>query len=55
VRKAPSRRVVVRRSLDADDRRRAEEDLHAVMAEHSGAEGVLLGSGAWIVTARLGR
>jgi SAM-dependent methyltransferase len=42
-------------TLDADDRRRAEENLHAVMAEHSGGEGVLLGTGAWIVTARLGR
>ena len=38
--------------LDDDGKRRAEANLHDVMAAHAGADGVLLGSGAWLVTAR---
>ncbi len=30
----------------------AEANLHEVMAANAGEDGVLLGSGAWIVTAR---
>lgn len=40
--------------LDAADKRRAEANLHEVMAAHAGEDGVLLGSGAWIVTALSG-
>jgi len=39
--------------LDGDGRRRAEANLHEVMAAHEGADGVQLGSGAWLVTARI--
>lgn len=38
--------------LDADGRRRAEANLHDVMAAHQDADGVRLASGAWLVTAR---
>jgi len=38
--------------LDDVGKRRAEANLHEVMAEHAREDGVLLGSGAWIVTAR---
>ena len=38
--------------LDDADKRQAEANLNQVMAAHAGADGVLLGSGAWIVTAR---
>ena len=38
--------------LDDVGKRRAEANLHEVMAAHAGEDGVLLGSGAWIVTAR---
>ena len=38
--------------LDLDGKRRAEANLHDVMATHEGADGVQLGSGAWLVTAR---
>jgi len=38
--------------LDLDGKRRAEANLHDVMAAHEGADGVQLGSGAWLVTAR---
>jgi SAM-dependent methyltransferase len=38
--------------LDDVGRQQAEANLHEVMAEHAGEDGVLLGSGAWIVTAR---
>lgn len=38
-------------TLDDEARRRAEANLHEVMAAHTEASGVLLGSGAWLVTA----
>ena len=38
--------------LDDEGRRLAEAHLHDVMAAHSGADGVRLRSGAWLVTAR---
>ena len=38
--------------LDDAGKRQAEANLHQVMAAHAGEDGVLLGSGAWIVTAR---
>ena len=38
--------------LDDAGKRQAEANLHKVMAAHAGEDGVLLGSGAWIVTAR---
>jgi hypothetical protein len=38
--------------LDDVGKRQAEANLRDVMAAHAGKEGVLLGSGAWIVTAR---
>ena len=38
--------------LDLDGKRRAEANLHDVMAAHQSADGVQLGSGAWLVTAR---
>jgi len=38
--------------LDDDAKRQAEANLHDVMAAHASEDGVLLGSGAWIVTAR---
>lgn len=38
--------------LDPDGRHRAEANLRAVMTAHEGADGVRLGSGAWLVTAR---
>ena len=38
--------------LDDVGKRQAEANLRGVMAAHAGKEGVLLGSGAWIVTAR---
>jgi SAM-dependent methyltransferase len=38
--------------LDEVGKRQAEANLHDVMAAHAGEDGVLLGSGAWIVTAR---
>ena len=38
--------------LDDVGERRAEANLHEVMAAHAREDGVLLGSGAWIVTAR---
>ena len=38
--------------LDDVGKRQAEANLHEVMAAHAGEDGVLLGSGAWIVTAR---
>ncbi|TCC49128.1 methyltransferase domain-containing protein [Kribbella capetownensis] len=38
--------------LDEGGKRQAESNLRAVMADHEGADGVRLGSGAWIVTAR---
>lgn len=38
--------------LGEDGRRQAEANLNDVMAEHISADGVLLGSGAWMVTAR---
>jgi SAM-dependent methyltransferase len=37
--------------LDHDGKRKAEANLRDVMAAHEGADGVQLGSGAWIVTA----
>lgn len=40
--------------LDDVDKRRAEANLHEVMAAHAGEDGVLLGSGAWIITALSG-
>jgi SAM-dependent methyltransferase len=39
-------------TLGEDGRRQAEANLHDVMAGHINADGVLLGSGAWVVTAR---
>ena len=38
--------------LDDVGKRQAEANLHEVMAAHAGEDGVLLGSGAWIVTGR---
>jgi len=38
--------------LDDVGKRQAQAHLHEVMAAHAGDGGVLLGSGAWIVTAR---
>lgn len=38
--------------LDLDGKRQAEANLHDVMAGHEGPDGVRLGSGAWLVTAR---
>jgi SAM-dependent methyltransferase len=38
--------------LDDDGKRQAEANLHEVMAAHASKDGVHLGSGAWIVTAR---
>ncbi len=38
--------------LDDSGKRQAEANLHEVMAAHAGEDGVLLGSGAWIITAR---
>lgn len=38
--------------LDADGRHQAEANLHEVMTTHAGVDGVQLGSGAWLVTAR---
>lgn len=38
--------------LDDAERRQAEANLRDVMAAHTGGDGVLLGSGAWVVTAR---
>lgn len=38
--------------LDDAGRQQAVANLHEVMAAHAGEDGVLLGSGAWIVTAR---
>lgn len=38
--------------LEDAGKRQAEANLHQVMAAHAGEGGVLLGSGAWIVTAR---
>lgn len=40
--------------LDDAGKRQAEENLRQVMVEHAGGAGVLLGSGAWVVTARRG-
>lgn len=37
--------------LDDAGKRQAEANLHEVMATHAGDDGVLLGSGAWLVTA----
>jgi SAM-dependent methyltransferase len=37
--------------LDDAGKQEAEANLHEVMAAHAGADGVLLASGAWIVTA----
>lgn len=39
-------------SLDEEDRARATSFLREVMAAHAGAEGVLLASGTWLITAR---
>lgn len=39
-------------TLDGGAKRQAEAHLHAVMAAHAGPDGVLLESGAWLVTAR---
>jgi SAM-dependent methyltransferase len=38
--------------LEPEQRERAVSYLHDVMAAHAGADGVLLGSGAWLVSAR---
>ncbi len=38
--------------LEDAGKRQAEANLHQAMAAHAGADGVLLGSGAWIITAR---
>jgi SAM-dependent methyltransferase len=38
--------------LDHAGKRQAEANLQEVLAAHAGKDGVLLGSGAWIVTAR---
>lgn len=38
--------------LDPDGQRRAEANLRDVMTAHEGVDGVQLGSGAWLVTAR---
>jgi SAM-dependent methyltransferase len=38
--------------LDDVGKRQAESNLHEVMAAHAGEDGVLLGSGTWIVSAR---
>lgn len=38
--------------LDADTRSRALEDLRQLVAAHESSDGVLLGSSAWLVTAR---
>ncbi|HEX2192532.1 MAG TPA: class I SAM-dependent methyltransferase [Acidimicrobiales bacterium] len=40
--------------LDEPERRQALEDLHATLAAHETEEGVLLGSSAWLTTARRG-
>jgi len=39
-------------TLDDAGKVQAEANLHQVMAEHAGEGGVVLGSGAWLVTAR---
>jgi SAM-dependent methyltransferase len=39
--------------LEAEARAQALVNLRKVMAAHTGAEGVLLGSGVWVVTARV--
>lgn len=38
--------------LDPEGRRQAEANLRDVMLAHEGADGVRLGSGAWLITAR---
>ncbi|KRF28210.1 class I SAM-dependent methyltransferase [Phycicoccus sp. Soil802] len=38
--------------LDDAGKRQAEANLHEVMAAHAGEDGVRLGSGAWLITAR---
>ena len=38
--------------LPDEQREHAVAELHAVMREHETADGVLLGSAAWVVTAR---
>ena len=38
--------------LDEDQKRQATANLHDVLARSAGADGVLLSSGAWLVTAR---
>lgn len=38
--------------LDAADKDRALDALHATMAEHDTGSGVLFGSGSWLITAR---
>ncbi len=40
------------KTLDDDQNRQATANLHEAMTRHSGADGVLLSSGAWLVTAR---
>jgi hypothetical protein len=37
--------------LDTDDRARALENLRTVVTEHETADGVVFGSGAWVITA----
>ena len=39
-------------TLSDEQQRQAQTNLHEVMAAHTSADGVLLGSGAWLVTAR---
>jgi hypothetical protein len=39
-------------TLDDERKRQAVANLHEVMAAHAGTDGVLLASGAWLVTAR---
>jgi SAM-dependent methyltransferase len=39
-------------TLDEDGRRQAIANLHDVMTAHTGPDGVTLGSGVWVVTAR---
>lgn len=39
------------RTLEADEQRQAEANLHEVMSSHAGSDGVQLRSGIWLVTA----
>jgi SAM-dependent methyltransferase len=43
------------KDLAADDQARALDELRTLLAAHDTGDGVLLGSGAWLISARVGR